>query len=190
MKRILRWLGLNCPGILGLFSARDLWASEAAGGFSGQVLWQVVSFLLLGFFLARVLKKPFRSFLLKRKEEIRNSLEQASRKEEEARRLLNEWETKLNSLSQEIDALHQSLYRQGEAERQRIIERAQEEGERIRKQSQIVAEQEVKKAQASLKKEMVDLSLELAERLLKEKVQPGDQERLTREYMGKMREII
>lgn len=190
MKRIIRRLELSCPGILGLFFAEDLWAFEGGGGFSGEVLWQIVSFLLLGFFLSRLLKKPLRSFLFRRKEEIRNSLDQASRKEDEARRLLTEWETKLSSLSQEVDELHQSLYREGETERQRIIERAQQEEERIRKQTQFIAEQEVKKAQASLKKEMVDLSLELAEGLLKEKVRPDDQERLAREYMEKMRGII
>jgi F0F1-type ATP synthase membrane subunit b/b' len=41
----------------------------------------------------------------------------------------------------------------------------------------------------ALKKEMVDLSVELAEKLLKESIQPQDQERLVREYIGKMKEI-
>jgi hypothetical protein len=68
------------------------------------------------------------------------------------------------------------------------VERAEEEGERVRKQAQIIAEHEVKKARAALKKEMVDLSLELAENLLREAIQPQDQERLVREYI-KMKEI-
>jgi F0F1-type ATP synthase membrane subunit b/b' len=40
-----------------------------------------------------------------------------------------------------------------------------------------------------LKKEMVDLSLEFSENLLKEAVQPQDQERLVREFIGKVREL-
>jgi F0F1-type ATP synthase membrane subunit b/b' len=36
---------------------------------------------------------------------------------------------------------------------------------------------------------MVDLSVELAERLLKECIHPQDQERLIREYIGKIREL-
>ncbi len=154
-----------------------------------NVIWQIIAFVLLVIFLVKVLKKPMMTFLVKRKEEVKNSLDQAKKKEMEAQRLLGEWEKKIESLSQEITALHQAIQREGEMERQRIVARAQEEGERIRKQAQVIAEQEVKKARASLKKEMVELSIEWAENLLKKAIQPQDQERLVKEYIGKMKEI-
>jgi F-type H+-transporting ATPase subunit b len=102
---------------------------------------------------------------------------------------LGECEKKIESLSQEIKNLHETLRLEGEEERKRSLDRAQEEAERVRKQAQIIAEHEVKKARVALKKEMVDLSVELAERLLKETIQPQDQERLVREYIGRMKEI-
>ncbi len=154
-----------------------------------NVIWQIIAFVLLVIFLVKVLKKPMMTFLVKRKEEVKNSLDQAKKKEMEAQRLLGEWEKKIESMSQEITALHQAIQREGEMERQRIVARAQEEGERIRKQAQVIAEQEVKKARASLKKEMVELSIEWAENLLKKAIQPQDQERLVKEYIGKMKEI-
>jgi F-type H+-transporting ATPase subunit b len=135
------------------------------------------------------LKKPISALLAKRKEEVRNSLELATKKENEAKRLLAEWQGKLERMGQEIAELHDTIKREGEEERQRIIDRAKEEGERIHKQTQVIVEQEVKKARASLKKEMVDLSVELAEKLLKEAIRPQDQERLVKEYIGKMKEI-
>ena len=187
MKKITLcfWLG-----ILALFSsARTLWASEGGGGFSFNVIWQAIAFILLVVFLVKVLKKPLSALLAKRKEEIRNSLDLATKKEGEAKRILADWEKKLEQMAQEIAELQQTIKREGEAERQRIIDRAKEEGERIQKQTQVIAEQEVKKARASLKKEMVDLSVELAENLLKEAIQPKDQERLVKEYIGKMKEI-
>lgn len=154
-----------------------------------NVIWQIIAFVLLVIFLVKVLKKPMMTFLVKRKEEVKNSLDQAKKKEMEAQRILGEWEKKIESMSQEITALHQAIQREGEMERQRIVARAQEEGERIRKQAQVIAEQEVKKARASLKKEMVELSIEWAENLLKKAIQPQDQERLVKEYIGKMKEI-
>jgi len=177
--------------ILGLFfSEKTLWASSGkGGGFSLDVIWQIIAFIFLVIFLVRVMKRPMTTFLVKRKEEIKNSLDQAKKKEMEAQRLLGEWEKKIESMNQEITALHQTIQREGETERQKIADRAQEEGERIKKQAQVIAEQEVKKARASLKKEMVDLSVELAEDLLKKAIQPQDQERLVREYIGKMKEI-
>ena len=167
----------------------DLWASGGESRISGEVFWQVVSFVLLVILLAYVLKKPIRLFLTKRREEIKNSLEQSARKEDESRENFEDWERKLNSLSQEISELHKRISQEGEAERQKIIGKALEEGDRIRKQAQVIAEQEVKKARSALRKEMVDLSVELAERLLKECTQPQDQERLVREYIGKIREL-
>jgi len=187
VRRFSRWLGLS-SGIQFLM-AGNLWAAGGGGGFSMEVIWQIIAFALLAFFLAKMLKKPMGAFLVKRRDEIRGSLDQASRKESEARKVFGEWEKKLEAMSQEIRDLHETIRREGEEERRKIVERAKEEGERVRKQAQIIAEHEVKKARTALKKEMVDLSLEMAEKLLKEKIQPQDQEGLVREYIGKMREI-
>ena len=187
MRRFSRWLGLSLwVHVLG---AGNLWAAGGGGGFSGEVIWQIIAFVLLGFFLVQMLKKPLGAFLVKRKEEIRSSLDQASKKEIEAQKIFGEWEKKLEALSQEVRDLHETIRKEGEEERRKIVERAREEGERVRKQAQVIAQHELKKARMALKKEMVDLSLEMAEELLKEKIQPQDQERLVREYIGKMREL-
>jgi F-type H+-transporting ATPase subunit b len=190
MSRISLRLSFIVFGLfLQVLPVNNLWASEGGSRISGEVFWQVVSFVLLVILLAYVMKKPVRFFLIKRREDIKNSLEQSAKKEEESRKNSEDWEKKIISLSQEIADLHKKISEEGEAERQRIIEKAVEEGDRIRKQAQVIAEQEVKKARSALRKEMVDLSVELAERLLKECTQPQDQERLVREYLGKMREL-
>lgn len=187
MRRFSRWLGLSLW--VQFLGAGNLWAAGGAGGFSMEVVWQIIAFGLLAFFLVKILKKPMGAFLVKRRDEIRGSLDQASKKANEAQKIFGEWEKKLEALSQEVRDLHETIRKEGEEERRKIIERAHEEGERVRKQAQIIAEHEVKKARVALKKEMVDLSLEMAEKLLKEKIQPQDQERLVREYIGKMREL-
>jgi F-type H+-transporting ATPase subunit b len=191
MTRFSLWFWFGILGILSLVVfANDLWAArDEGGGITGEVFWQIVSFVLLVTLLIYVLKKPVRAFLLKRQEEIKNSLEQSAKKEEESRAHFDKWEEKLNSLSQEIDNLHQEISQEAEVERKRIIERAQEEGDRIRKQAQVVAGQEVRKARFILRKEMVDLSMEMAEKLLREATQPQDQEKLVEEFMGKVREL-
>ena len=187
MKKITLVSSLSPLALLAL--EENLWASAEGGGFSREFIWQVVAFVIVAFLLVKLLKKPLLGFLLKRKEEIRNSLEQASKREMEAQRLLADWERKIESMNQEITVLHETLRKEGEEERRRIIERAKEEGERIKKQTQVIAEQEVKKGRVSLKKETVDLSVELAESLLKKAIQPQDQDRLAKEYIGKLKEM-
>ncbi|MGD0623389.1 MAG: F0F1 ATP synthase subunit B [Thermodesulfobacteriota bacterium] len=182
------WFGIF--GILSLaFSANDLWAAGDGDGITGEVFWQIISFVLLLFLLTYFLKNPVRTFLKNRREGIKNSLEQSAKKEEESQKEFENWEDKFNLLRQEVADLHQKISQEGKVERKRIIARAEEEGDRIRQQAQVVAEQEVKKARAALRKEMVDLSVELAEKLLKEATQPQDQGRLVREYIGRMKEF-
>jgi F-type H+-transporting ATPase subunit b len=190
MKPFFRWLRVSAFGILAqALGVNHLWAAGSGGGISGEVFWQIISFVLLAILLARFLKKPVLSFLGQRQEKIKNSLEQAARKETESQTQLQVWEKKLSVLSQEIADLHQRISQEGEMERKRIMEHALEEGDRIRKQARVVADQEVKKARAALKKEMVDLSLELAEKLLREATTSKDQERLVKDFIVKMGEI-
>ena len=191
MKSIFRWLQVSTFGILTLtLGVNPLWAAGGGGGgISGEVFWQIISFILLAILLVRFLKKPVLSFLGQRQEQIKNSLDQAARKETESQAQLEAWEKKIKALSEEIADLKKKISQEGEMERKKILEHALEEGDRIRKQALIVAEQEVKKARAALKKEMVDLSLEFAEKILREVTDSKDQERLVKDFIGKMGEI-
>jgi F-type H+-transporting ATPase subunit b len=174
-----------------MFWATDLWGAGGGekGGFSSEVIWQIISFALLIVLLTRFVKKPLVSFLSRRQEEVQNAIEQAAGKKKEAEEHLSEWQKKVDSLNQEVKELHQKIRDEGETERKKIVLHAQEESERIRQQAGIIAEQEMIKARAALRKEMVDLSVELAEKLLKDAMQPQDQERLIQEYIGKVREL-
>ena len=185
--RFLRVLVFSLPVMTG---TADLWASGGErGGFSSAVIWQIIAFVLLIILLSRFIKKPLASFLSHRQEEVKSAMEQSARKKEEAEALLSEWQRKVDSLNQEVRELHQRIRDDGEAEQKKIVSRAREEGERIRQQAGVIAEQELAKAKAGLKREMVDLSVELAEKLLKEAIKPQDQERLIQEYIGKVREL-
>ena len=188
LSRLRRILFLALAALAG---AADLWAAGGGekGGFSSEVIWQIISFVLLIVLLSRFVKKPLAAFLSGRQAEVQNAIEQSARKKEEAEALLSEWQRKVDSLGREIQDLHQRIRAEGEAEQKKIVSRAQEEGERIRQQAGVIAEQELTKVRAALKKEMVDLSVELAEKLLKEAIQPQDQERLIQEYIGKVREL-
>jgi F-type H+-transporting ATPase subunit b len=167
-----------------------IWAASAgSGGFPREVFWQIVSFTLLVMLLGYVLKKPLRSFLMKRREEIKSSLEQAAQKEEKAGIDFGEWEAKMQALTKEIGELHERISQEGETERQRMTARAMDESERIKKQAQLVGQQEIKKARATLRKEVVGLSIELAETILRETTQLQDQERLVKDYIEKVREL-
>ena len=183
-----RWIGIL--GVLAVsFFPANLGATSPGDGPGAEIFWQLVSFVLICVLLIYVLKKPMNAFLSKRRDEIKHSLDQAARKEEESEKGLQEWQQKINQLTQEINRLHDSIRQEGERERKTILERAQEAGQKIREETQALIEQEMKKARMILKKEMVDLSVKLAEDLLRAQTQPQDQERLVKEFIGRMKEI-
>lgn len=187
-------LRTRCPILeMGVFSLAlsplPAWAGTGSGGGSQALIWQIVSFILIVILLSRVLKKPLRSFLLRRHETIRIALDQASQKEINAQSLFAHWAGKIEALGKEIEELHDRIRKEGQIERERLIAQAQAESERLRKQAQMLADLEVKKARLMLKKEVAELSIRSAQEILQNSIQPQDQDRLVRKYLAQLRQV-
>jgi len=79
---------------------------------------------------------------------------------------------------------------EADEEARRIRETAEVEIERVRTQARFAAGQEVKKAREELRREAAGLSIRAAEEIVKGTITPEDQERLVRENVDKIREIV
>jgi F-type H+-transporting ATPase subunit b len=170
-------------------------ASEGASGHGGGIPWgdiikQFVNFAILAGALVYFLKKPLSSFLKERSELLRKSMEDASRAREEAASKLSAIETRVAGLAGEIDALNRKMESEAEDEAGRIREAAHAEIERVRVQAQFAADQEVKKAKDELRKEAAALATAAAEEIVRKAMTPEDQERLVRENLEKIREVM
>jgi len=74
----------------------------------------------------------------------------------------------------------------GVAERDRIIADAQSKAERMRKDAQFLIDQQMKQLRIDLTREAVTAAVDAAEKVLREKASPADQERLAREYLQRL----
>lgn len=163
-----------------------LWAS---GGHAVEtesvftLLMRFINFALLAGLLFYLLRKPMRNFLNQRQQKVRESLEEAQRAREEAETRYQEMERKLAQAQQEMDELKQMLIDQGRAEKEKILANAQKEAEKIRQQAEITAEQELKKAQQLLRQEAVELAANMAQALLRDRIEPKDHEALIEDYV-------
>lgn len=170
-------------------------ASEAAGGHHAGIPWgdivkQLVNFAILVGALVYFLRKPLSSFLKERSEMLRKSIEDAARAREEAAAKLSVIETRIAGLSGEIADLNRKMNAEAEEEARRIGEAAQAEIERVRVQAQFAADQEVKKAKEALRREAAALATSAAEEMVRKAMTPADQERLVRENIEKIREVV
>ncbi|HBX42461.1 MAG TPA: hypothetical protein DEH27_00995 [Deltaproteobacteria bacterium] len=169
-------------------------AAEEAGGHAGIPWWEIfkqaVNFGILVGVLVYFLRKPVGSFLKERSELLRKSIDEAARARASAAEKLLAIEARMNRLSEDVAEMNRKMDGEADEEARRIREAARAEVERLHAQVQFAADQEVKKAKAELRREAAELSARAAEEIVSKTITPEDQERMVRENLDKIREIV
>lgn len=167
----------------------DAWAAEEAGheGPSWlEFLWRVINFVLLVGILYWLLAKLVKDFFVKRKESIKQALEEAKKRKEEAEERYKEFSDKLALLEEKAEEIATELREEGEKEKERIISEAGETAKKIMEQAEVTASHEIKKAISGLREEAASLIVRLAEEAIKKEINKEDQERLIRDYIDRL----
>ena len=154
----------------------------------GLFIWTILTFLLLLSVLAKFAWKPLLKMLKDREEMIRNSLYDAEKAQTELARLNSEGEEIINKARSEA----QAILSQGKASAAKMKEDtlndAKEKAKLITEdaQKQILVEKE--KAIAEIKGEVVNLSLSVAEKLIKKNLSREDNKALINESLSNVKE--
>jgi F-type H+-transporting ATPase subunit b len=151
---------------------------------TGLIIWQLIVFLLLFFLLSKLAWKPIISSLKEREQSIQNALDTA----EKAR----------HEMSQ-LKADNEKLLKDAREERERILKEARDAGNRLRDEAQHEAKKSADKIvedaraainiekQAALKEIKIQVamfSLEIAEKLMKQKLSDDKaQKQLVESYL-------
>jgi F-type H+-transporting ATPase subunit b len=152
----------------------------------GLFIWMTLSFGLVLFILGKYAWKPILKALREREESIDGALHAADKAREEMKALQVDNEKLIRQAREERDA----LLAEGRKIRENIIEEAREkataESERILAATRDSIHYEKMLALTELKNQIAQLSIEIAEKLLKEKLKSDDKqkeiiERLIRE---------
>lgn len=181
--------------LIGLFPALVLAASGAADGHHGNpapdldLLLREFNFLIFAVLMFFLLRKPVKEFFAARASSIRHSVEGARRTHEQAVVQNEEIQTRLKNLERETSALIQKFKHEGELEKRRIVEQAHEMAEQIRADTARVAEMEVLKAKQELKDTVIILSRDLAEKSIRNELSDADDERLSQNYVKKLKSL-
>ncbi|MCB2193889.1 MAG: F0F1 ATP synthase subunit B [Deltaproteobacteria bacterium] len=166
----------------------------AAGGISDHQMWdfiyRIMNFVVLVAVLVVVLRKPLKSGLGSRVDQIKGELEELEAKREEARREYALMEQRLADAAGEHDKILAEFRVMGEKEKAAIIAGAETTAQRIKEQANFTIEQETAQAKAELRREVAEMSASLAEDLLKEKINSEDQTRLVDEYLAKVSQEV
>ena len=126
---------------------------------------------------------PIRDMLKKRKEQIRGDLDDAKISREEARRLKEEYEAKLQNVEKEAEEILSAARKKALANEAKIIADAKEEAVRIRERAAQEAELGKKKAADDVKKEMVSIASLMAGKVVAASMNTAIQDSLLEETL-------
>ncbi len=144
----------------------------------GLFIWTILTFLVLLFMLRKFAWKPLLSMLEKREEGIRNSLDDAEKAKLELERLNQESEeivAKARSEAQDVVSEGKSTAEKIKAD---ILRTARDKADIIVEDAKKQIKSEKDKAIGEIKSEVVDLSLQIANKLIGKNISKSDNQTL------------
>lgn len=152
----------------------------------GEFFWKTLDFVILVGFLYWLLAAKIKEFFVGRRADIKESLEKTAQQKVDAEEKFREYSEKIDKASAEIDGIFEMIKSQGVAEKQKIVEDAQKAAAKMKEDTQARIEQELKKASDQLRVEAVQLSVQMAEEILKRNITAQDHEAMVKDYMDKV----
>lgn len=169
--------------------------SHAAGGHGNTnplsidpdlTLFTLIIFLLTLAILGKFAWGPIKDALERREQSIADQMSEAQKSRDEARRLLEQHETRLAAARDEITALMQEARRDAEAQKQSILA----EAEKLAADQQARAVREIDNAKHAALEQLAQSSVEqavgLAGRIIGQALRPEDHANLITEALHKM----
>ena len=165
-------------------------AAEGEGGHDSKE-WidlgkKTFDFVVLVGLLYWLLAAQIKEFFSGRRAEIKKTLEESVEKKAEAEKKYREYSEKIDKASVEIDGIFEMIKAQGITEKQKIIEDAEKAAKKMKEDAHARIEQELKGASDQLKAQAVQLSVQMAEEILKRSITVQDHETMVKEYMDKV----
>lgn len=151
--------------------------------------WRLLNFLILAYFLVRLLKKPLSSFFQESARVIREQLQGTEQACQEAEQELQEMENRLEALDQEIQKLQGVIGEHGQRERDKIIANARQTAEQMLEKAKLEAAYSAQQAKNQLRLEVIDEAVRMAAESIRKAIASGDQERLVNEYLQDLKQM-
>jgi len=153
----------------------------------GVLIGQIINFAILFFVLSYFVHKPFLNLLKKRREVI----EEGVRKAEEADKKLLDIEKMKDAAAKQSDSERKDILVRSESEAKNraevIIKSAETDRLAILEKAQKDSEALKEKSKEKTKDEIVNNAFDLAEKILKEKIDVEKNKKITAEFLSKVK---
>ena len=178
--RVRHRAGIGLIAAAVIVAAVPAWAEEAGEKFLGlpTLVWKIANFVVFFGLLAYFLARPLQAFFRTRKQAIAAQAEEAARAREQTVELQATMERRLAALGDEMAALKERLYREGERERDALERLGEAEAGRLVAQVEQEADRRVAQARRELAREAANVASDLALELLRRELTEEDRRRI------------
>jgi F-type H+-transporting ATPase subunit b len=149
----------------------------------GDILFQLVMFILLLALLKKFAWGPLMGIMQEREQHIANEISQAERANLEAKKQLEEQRELLKEARVEAQGLIENARRQGDVQREEIIAIARTEADRIKESAKMEIEQQKEQAVAAIREQVASLSVLIASKVIERELGEQDQQKLIDEFI-------
>jgi F-type H+-transporting ATPase subunit b len=149
----------------------------------GLIFWQAVTFLLVLFLLSKFAWKPIMSSLKEREETIEGALRSAEQAKQEMMKLKADNEKLLDEARAERDQMMRKAQQTADAIVEEAKEKASAESSKIVENARLAIQSERQAALEEIRKQVATLSIEIAEKLLRNQLK---EERAQRELVNQL----
>jgi len=148
--------------------------------------WRIFNFGILVWFLYWVSAKKIKEFFIERRHGIKATIEEKMTEKEETEKKFRDYSARLDKATEEINSIFEMIKAQGLAEKEKIIEDGKKAAAKIIEDTQSRMEQELKAARNQLRAEAAELSVAMAEELLKKNINQELHESMVKDYLDKV----
>ncbi|MGD6816541.1 F0F1 ATP synthase subunit B [Metabacillus sp. 84] len=161
-----------------------LGAAAGEGHFNGgDILFQLLAFLILLALLKKFAWKPLIGIMKEREEFIANEINSAEERNTEAAKLIEEQRELLKQARQEAQGLIENAKKIGEQQKEEIVATARNEAMRLKESARKEIEQEKDQAVAALRSQVASLSVMIASKVIEKELNEQAQEKLISDYL-------
>lgn len=154
---------------------------------NATLIIQVISFLILLWFMAKVLYKPLLDFLDKRAEYVKSILDEAKENQEKSQKNLDVSQRQLEEVKEEILRLKEEADLQADERREDILKEAKKEAEHILMRAKDDIEKQTREVKDQIKKEIAILSVSIAEKIINKEIDNERHEALVKDFLKEIK---
>ena len=153
---------------------------------SAPFIFMILNFVILLAVLAKWGGPAARKMAAERHDQIKTALDEAAKLRTQAADKLAEYEARLKAADDEIAKLVAGMRADAEADKKRILETAERQAAQMKRDAELHIAAEIALARAALTREVTAAATAAAEQILREKMTPGDQQKLVGAFIGEL----